>query len=86
MNQRPAVATHRVRLQFIAGGPSVTGEWAADTTARRTWRDRVGLYGSNEKVVIRLAEETGGSERVLLAWERGQVVEAGADGGNRSGS
>lgn len=77
--------TYLVRLQFVAGGPAVTGEWADDSTARRTWRDWIGLYGSDERVVIRLAEETGGSERVLLTWERGRAVE-GSDGGHRSGS
>jgi hypothetical protein len=80
------VPLHVVRLQFEAGGPAVTGEWAEDATARRTWRDWVGLYGSDEKVVIRLAEQSGGSERVLLAWERGRVAETRADGSHRSGS
>jgi hypothetical protein len=70
-----------VRLQFETGGPAVTGQWAEGATARRTWRDWVGLYGSDEKVVIRLAEETSGSERVLMTWERGQVVETGSDRG-----
>ncbi|MGW1958375.1 hypothetical protein ACWCPI_37475 [Streptomyces sp. NPDC001920] len=63
-------------LQFTANGPKVTGEWTPDTTALRTWRDRVGLYGADEQVIIRVIEETDGRERVLTAWEHGQVVEA----------
>ncbi|WP_208643285.1 hypothetical protein [Streptomyces diastatochromogenes] len=74
------MTTHLVRLQFAAGGPAVTGEWADGTTARRTWRDWVGRYGSDEKVVIRLAEGADGGERVLMAWERGQEVETDSDG------
>ncbi|MFE1880455.1 hypothetical protein [Streptomyces diastatochromogenes] len=35
------MTTHLVRLQFVAGGPAVTGEWSDGTTARRTWRDWV---------------------------------------------
>ncbi|MFJ9870056.1 hypothetical protein [Streptomyces sp. NPDC101165] len=71
--------THLVRLQFVTGGPTVTGEWADGATARRTWRDWVGLYGSDEKVVIRLAEDADDGERVLMAWERGHAVEASSD-------
>ncbi|MGW2706257.1 hypothetical protein [Streptomyces sp. NPDC001340] len=71
---------HLVCLQFVAGGPMVTGEWADGATARRTWRDWVGLYGSDEKVVIRLAENADGGERVLMAWKRGHAVEASSDG------
>lgn len=56
-----------VRLQFEAGGPAVTGKWADGATARRTWRDGVGLYGSDEKVAIHLAEESDGDERGLMA-------------------
>ncbi|MGW5665738.1 hypothetical protein ACWEWG_37950 [Streptomyces sp. NPDC003758] len=43
-------------------------------------------HGSDEKVVIRLAEDGDGSERVLRVWERGQAVERGSDGGHPSGS
>ncbi|MGW4735155.1 hypothetical protein ACWEQC_39440 [Streptomyces shenzhenensis] len=68
------VLVHRVRLQFGAGGPAVVGEWADGATARRVWRGWVGLYGSDRKVVIRLARDAGGSERVLMAWENGQAV------------
>ncbi|MFF5019327.1 hypothetical protein [Streptomyces sp. NPDC001165] len=74
------MTTHLVCLQFVAGGPMVTGEWADGATARRTWRDWVGLYGSDEKVVIRLAENADGGERVLMAWKRGHAVEASSDG------
>ncbi|WP_405849111.1 hypothetical protein [Streptomyces sp. NBC_01518] len=78
--------THLVRLQFATGGPAVSGEWANGATARRTWRDWVGLYGSDEKVVIRLTEDADGNERVLMAWERGRIVGTGSDGGPRSTS
>ncbi|WP_019062410.1 hypothetical protein [Streptomyces prunicolor] len=78
--------THLVRLQFATGGPAVSGVWADGATARRTWWDWVGLYGSDEKVVIRLTEDADGNERVLMAWERGRVVGTGSDGGSRSKS
>ncbi|MGW2747825.1 hypothetical protein [Streptomyces sp. NPDC001450] len=74
------MTTHLVRLQFAAGGPTVTGDWADGATARRAWRDWVGLFGSDEKVVVRLAEDADGAERVLMAWERGNAVETGSDG------
>ncbi|MFE2103009.1 MULTISPECIES: hypothetical protein [unclassified Streptomyces] len=74
------MTTHLVHLQFVAGGPAVTGEWADGATARRTWRDWVGLYGSDEKVVIRLAEGADGGERLLMAWERGHAVAASSGG------
>ncbi|MGW5663520.1 hypothetical protein ACWEWG_26040 [Streptomyces sp. NPDC003758] len=80
------MTTHLVCLRFEAGGPAVAGEWADGATARRTWRDWFGLYGSDEKVVIRLAEDGDGSERVLMVWERGRAVERGSDGGHPSGS
>lgn len=76
--------THLVRLQFATGGPAVSGEWADGETASRIWRDWVGLYGSDEKVVIRLTTDLDGDERVLVAWERGRVVGTGSDGGHRS--
>ncbi|POX50932.1 hypothetical protein [Streptomyces sp. Ru72] len=79
------MTTHLVRLRFEADGQAVTGEWADGATARRTWRDWVGLYGSDEEVVIRLTEDSEG-ERVLMAWERGRVVETSSDGGHRSES
>jgi hypothetical protein len=79
-------ATFWVTVRFWKDGPAVTGEWADDSTARRTWRAWVGIYGSDEKAVIRLAENAGGSERVLMVWERGSAVETGSEGGHRSGS
>lgn len=69
--------TPLVRLQFVADGPAVTGEWTDGATASRTWRDWVGLYGSDKKVVIRLTDDTDKSERLLKAWERGRLVETG---------
>ncbi|POX44931.1 hypothetical protein [Streptomyces sp. Ru72] len=80
------MTTYLVRLQFEAGGPAITGEWVDGATARRTWRDWVGLYGSDEKVAIHLAEEADGSERVLMAWEQGRVAETASGGGHRSES
>ncbi|WP_241779809.1 hypothetical protein [Streptomyces natalensis] len=50
-------------LRFTANGPAVTEEWAAEATARRTWRDWIGLYGSDENVLVRLIEDTGDRER-----------------------
>ncbi|WP_405987863.1 hypothetical protein [Streptomyces sp. NBC_00986] len=76
--------THTVRLQFATGRSAVFGEWADGETAGRTWRDRVELYGGDEKVVVRLTGDAGGSERVLMAGERGRVVGTGSDGGHRS--
>lgn len=61
-------AKYLARLQFEEGGPAVTGEWVDDTTARRTYRGWVGLYGSNPSVVIRLIEDSDGGQRVLKMW------------------
>lgn len=74
---------HLVRPQFVAHGPAITGQWTDGATARRTWRDWVGLYGSDEKVVIRLTDDADGNERLLIAWERGRLVPKGPDGGHR---
>ncbi|KIZ15645.1 hypothetical protein SNA_25860 [Streptomyces natalensis ATCC 27448] len=61
-------------LQFEANGPTVEGEWTDGTTAWRTYRDWVGLYGSNPSVVIRLIEETDGRRQVLKTWtEQGEA-------------
>jgi hypothetical protein len=54
-------------LQFEANGPTVEGELADGTTARRAYRDCIGLYGSNPGVVIRLIEETDGRRRVRMS-------------------
>ncbi|MEV1085754.1 hypothetical protein AB0I98_47365 [Streptomyces sp. NPDC050211] len=78
--------THLVRLQFGADGPAVTGQWADGATARRTWRDWVGLYGSGEYVVIRLTDDADGNERLLIAWEQGRLIATESDGGHRSES
>ncbi|CAL9664246.1 hypothetical protein [Streptomyces sp. Tu 3180] len=40
-------------LQCEEGGPAVTGEWTDDAPALRTYRGWVGLYGSQDSVVIR---------------------------------
>ncbi|MEV6332621.1 hypothetical protein [Streptomyces sp. NPDC051909] len=63
-----------VVLQFEEGGPAVTGEWADDAPALRTYRGWVGLYGSQDSVVIRLIEVSDGREHVLKTWTaRGEV-------------
>ncbi|MER6531786.1 hypothetical protein [Streptomyces sp. NPDC001508] len=75
MTRLPAAGpVHRVRLQFGAGGPAVIGEWVDGAVARRAWHAWVGLYGSDQSVVIRLAREAGGSENVLMAWENRHPV------------
>lgn len=55
-------------LQFKVGGSAVTGEWSEKATARSIYRDWIGLYGSDQSVVIRLVEETAGGQRVLETW------------------
>jgi hypothetical protein len=57
-----------VALQFTEGGPAVTGEWNDDAPALRTYRGWVGLYGSQDSVVIRLIEVSDGREHVLKTW------------------
>jgi hypothetical protein len=64
----------RTTLQFTAGGPSVTGEWTEDTTARKAWRDWIGLYGSDEKVTVRVVETAAGRTQDVAVWERGRVT------------
>ncbi|WP_328643902.1 hypothetical protein [Streptomyces canus] len=64
----------RTTLQFTAGGPSVTGEWAEDTTAHKTWRDWIGLYGSDENVTVRVVETADGRTRDVAVWERRRVT------------
>ncbi|MET9852185.1 hypothetical protein ABZY57_04435 [Streptomyces sp. NPDC006450] len=49
------------------------GEWAAEDTARRTYRRWLGLYGST--AVIRLIEETAVGRQVLRTWtDQGETV------------
>jgi hypothetical protein len=69
------VTSYRVTLRFRAGGPAATGDWTEETTARKTWRDWVDLYGSSETVVVRLTEQTDAGEDVLMLWEHGRLVE-----------
>ncbi|MFD6133189.1 recombinase family protein [Streptomyces diastaticus] len=52
-------------LRFEEGGPAVIGEWTDDAPALRTYRGWVGLYGSQDSVVIRLIEVSDGREHVL---------------------
>ncbi|MFD8384330.1 hypothetical protein ACFV2X_38410 [Streptomyces sp. NPDC059679] len=62
------VTQYCVKVQFEAGGPAVTGWWSVEATARRCYRDWIGVYGSDPAVVIRLVEETAGGQRVLETW------------------
>jgi hypothetical protein len=62
-------------LQFRKDGPTVEGQWESKPTARKTYRDWIGLYGELPAVVIRLLEETDGVQRTLRAWTaQGEVV------------
>ncbi|MGO4418069.1 hypothetical protein AB4Z54_04710 [Streptomyces sp. MCAF7] len=66
---------HLARLQFEEDGPAVTGEWTDDATALRTYRDWVGLYGSQPTIVIQLIEETGGVQHARRTWTaQGETV------------
>ncbi|MFF7176816.1 hypothetical protein [Streptomyces pseudovenezuelae] len=64
----------RTTLQFIPGGPVVTGEWTEDATARKAWRDWIGLYGSDEKVTVRVIETADGLTTDIAVWEHGRVT------------
>ncbi|WP_331743517.1 hypothetical protein OH809_44540 (plasmid) [Streptomyces sp. NBC_00873] len=66
-------------FQFREGGPAVTGEWASEATARRTYRG-VGLYGSQPRAVIQLIEETAGVRHALRKWTAQGEVVVGPDG------
>lgn len=56
------------RLQFVATGPAVQGEWTVLDTAEERYTTWVGLYSQNPAVVIQLIEETNGLEHVLRTW------------------
>ncbi|MFF4583678.1 hypothetical protein ACFY15_35770 [Streptomyces sp. NPDC001373] len=62
-------------LRFEEDGPAVTGEWAALSTAERTHRNWIGLYGSHPMAVIQLIEinDAGERERVLKLWTRAEA-------------
>jgi hypothetical protein len=62
------VTQHLAVLQFEAGGPAVTGEWADSSTALRTYLEWIGLYGSQQSVVIRLVEEVDGVWHTRRKW------------------
>ncbi|MDX3232560.1 hypothetical protein [Streptomyces sp. ME19-01-6] len=70
---------YRVMLQFEESGPGVTGEWASGATARKTYREWIGLYAAKDSaVVVQLVEETDGVRRTLRRWTaQGEVVAAG---------
>ncbi|GAA3372049.1 hypothetical protein GCM10017744_101960 [Streptomyces antimycoticus] len=68
----PLTSRHTATLRE---GPAVTGEWADDSTALRTYRGWVGLYGSDEHVVIRLILKEGANQHVLRTWAEQREVE-----------
>jgi hypothetical protein len=59
---------HFARQRCEPGGLAVTGTWTDDTTALRTYRDGVGLCGSQPTIVIQLIEETDGVWRTRRTW------------------
>jgi hypothetical protein len=63
------------RLQFMADGPAVEGEWAVPETALDRYTEWVGLYGAGSTVVIQVIEETDGCERVRRKWTAQGEVE-----------
>lgn len=73
---------HQVRRHAPVQGRRPRRQWrlTSDITAMRTYREWVGLYGSNPSVVVRLIEEADGRQRVLKTWIALREVEgAGAD-------
>ena len=56
------------RLNFVANGPAVEGEWTILDTAEDRYTEWVGLYSKNPSVVIWLIAKTDGQERVLRTW------------------
>lgn len=60
---------YRVHLSFRPDGPEDTGDWDVWEPADRTYREWIGLYGSQPQVTIRLTEATAdGPRRVLKSW------------------
>ncbi|WP_374771809.1 hypothetical protein OG756_40875 [Streptomyces sp. NBC_01310] len=78
------MARHLVRLQFIANGPAVEGEWTVLGPAEDRYTKWIGLYDTGlavPAVVIQLITETDGRRHVLKTWtERGES-EGGCAGG-----
>jgi hypothetical protein len=63
------VTTFRAALQFRKDGLTVIGQWEDDdSTARKTYRHGIGLYGTSPSVTIHLIEETDGAKRTLRTW------------------
>ncbi|GGY06774.1 hypothetical protein [Streptomyces minutiscleroticus] len=69
---------HLARIQFAESGPAVEGEWTVPATAQARYAERVGLYGADPAVVIRLVEESDGRRRVRRTWAaRGEQTALG---------
>ncbi|MFF0629827.1 hypothetical protein [Streptomyces sp. NPDC004296] len=51
-----------------AGAPKVTGEWAAEETARTTFRRWIGLYGSGTATIRVEVEDDDGSTVIVDTW------------------
>ncbi|NUK54750.1 hypothetical protein HRW14_31725 [Streptomyces lunaelactis] len=71
----PAALIVGFRQARTAHGPAVIGQWDDDRTARRTYRDWIGLCGTTPSVCIKLTEEGDGVQRTLRTWTaRGESV------------
>lgn len=57
-------------LRFGGGAdaPAVTGEWADEATARTTFRQWTGLYGSGTATIGLEVEDGDGSTTVVDTW------------------
>ncbi|MDV5143301.1 hypothetical protein R1T08_02990 [Streptomyces sp. SBC-4] len=57
-------------IQFVPGGPRVTGTWDDEDPADQRFRAWVGLYGvPDSTTVITLVEQTpDGRERLIKRW------------------
>ncbi|MFB6840234.1 hypothetical protein [Streptomyces sp. NPDC056361] len=57
-------------LQFVPGGPRVTGYWETEPPAARKWVEWFGLYGvPDTTTVITMVEQLpDGSERPIKRW------------------
>ncbi|MFV5997926.1 hypothetical protein ACNPQM_37505 [Streptomyces sp. NPDC056231] len=62
------MTTFRAVLQFRKDGPAVIGQWEDDSTARKTYRRWIGLYGTNPAATVRLIEEINGVQHPLRTW------------------
>lgn len=74
------MTVYRVFLRFREGGPAVTGDWASEGPALRTYRDWIGLYGTSPATTIELTAETDGVQRALRRWTAAGEQSLRADG------